>query len=51
ERDNPLLTLDNVFLSPHVAWLTQETLERSLAVAVENCRRLESGQNLLHQVL
>lgn len=51
ERDNPLLTLDNVFLSPHVAWLTQETLERSLAVAVENCRRLESGGDLLHQVL
>ncbi|MCZ6666067.1 MAG: 2-hydroxyacid dehydrogenase [Gammaproteobacteria bacterium] len=51
ERDNPLLTLDNVFLSPHVAWLTQETLERSIVVAVENCRRLESGQDLLHQIL
>ncbi len=51
ERDNPLLTLDNVFLSPHLAWLTQETLERSLTVAVENCRRLEAGEDLLHQVL
>ena len=51
EPGNPLLTLDNVFLSPHVAWLTQETLERSLAVAVENCHRLESGQDLLHQAL
>lgn len=51
EPDNPLLTLDNVFLSPHLAWLTQETLERSLAVAVENCRRLEAGEDLLHQIL
>ena len=49
--DNPLLRLENVVLSPHVAWLTGETLERSLAVAVENCRRLESGESLLHRVV
>ena len=51
EVDNPLLTLDNVVLSPHVAWLTQETLARSLDVALENCRRLESGEMLLHRVV
>ena len=34
-----LLALDNVVCTPHLAWLTHETLERSLAVAVENCRR------------
>lgn len=50
-RDNPLLRLDNVVLMPHVAWLTTDTLERSLVVAVENCRRLASGEPLLHQVV
>ena len=50
EPDNPLLALDNVVLSPHVAWLTQETLDRSLDVALENCRRLEAGEPLLHRV-
>ena len=47
---NPLFDLDNVVCSPHVAWLTRETLERSLAVAVENCRRIEAGKELLHRV-
>ena len=48
---NPLLELDNVVCTPHVAWLTRETLERSLAVAVENCRRLAAGEDLLHRVV
>ena len=47
---NPLFDLDNVVCSPHVAWLTRETLDRSLAVAVENCRRLEAGEDMLHRV-
>ena len=47
---NPLFALDSVVCSPHVAWLTRETLERSLAVAVENCRRIEAGEELLHRV-
>ena len=46
----PLLGLDNVVLQPHVAWLTQETLGRSLAVAMENCRRLRDGEELLYRV-
>jgi phosphoglycerate dehydrogenase-like enzyme len=45
-----LLAFDNVVLTPHLAWLTPETLERSLAVAVENCRRLGSGEPLLNRV-
>ncbi len=47
---NPLFGLDNVVCSPHAAWLTRETLERSLAVAVENCRRIAAGEDLLHRV-
>jgi phosphoglycerate dehydrogenase-like enzyme len=49
--DNPLFELDNVVVMPHVAWLTRETLDRSLAVAVENCRRLEAGEPLLHRIV
>lgn len=48
--DNKLLALDNVVLMPHVAWLTPETLDRSLDVAVENMRRLRDGRELLHRV-
>lgn len=49
-RDHPLLRLPNVVCAPHVAWLTRETLERSLVLARENVRRLESGAPLLHRV-
>jgi phosphoglycerate dehydrogenase-like enzyme len=48
--DNALLTMDNVVVAPHVAWLTPETLERSLGVAAENCQRLARGEPLLHRV-
>jgi phosphoglycerate dehydrogenase-like enzyme len=48
--DNPLLALDSVVLMPHVAWLTPETLARSLDVAVENMRRLRDKRDLLHRV-
>lgn len=48
---NPLFGIPNVVLAPHIAWLTPETLERSLVVAHENCRRLAAGEPLLHQVV
>jgi phosphoglycerate dehydrogenase-like enzyme len=48
--DNPLLGLDNVVVAPHLAWLTPETFERSIAVAVENVKRLDAGELLLHRV-
>ena len=47
---DPLLSLPNVVLAPHMAWLTPETLARSLAVAMDNCRRLRDGAPLVHQV-
>ena len=49
--DHPLLACDNVVVTPHVAWLTPETLARSVGVALENCRRLAHGEGLLHQVV
>jgi len=47
---NPLLALANVICTPHVAWLTRETLERSIAAARENVRRLAAGEPLLNRV-
>lgn len=49
--DHPLLSRDDVVVTPHVAWLTQETLARSVATAAENCRRLASGEALLHRIV
>ena len=49
--DNPLLSLPTVTLAPHMAWLTPETLERSLAAAFDNCARLAEGQPLKNQVV
>jgi phosphoglycerate dehydrogenase-like enzyme len=49
--DNPLFGLANVLVTPHLAWLTPETLSRSLIVARENCRRLGAGEALLHRVI
>jgi phosphoglycerate dehydrogenase-like enzyme len=49
--DNPLFKRDEVVVTPHVAWLTRETLQRSISVAVENCRRLAAGEELLNRVV
>ncbi|MEO8467904.1 MAG: 2-hydroxyacid dehydrogenase [Gammaproteobacteria bacterium] len=46
-----LFSLPNVVLSPHIAWLTPETIERSLHLAFENCRRLQSGEPLLNEAV
>lgn len=49
--NNALLSAPNVVLAPHIAWLTPETLVRSLKVAQENCRRIQTGDDLLHRVV
>jgi phosphoglycerate dehydrogenase-like enzyme len=49
-RDNPLLGLDNVVLTPHVAWYTADTMRRYLTEAVANCRRLRYGHPLANVV-
>jgi len=48
--NNPLSALPNVVLTPHTAWLTQETLARSVAAAAANCHRLARGEPLHHRV-
>lgn len=47
---SPLLALPNVIVTPHIAWLTRETIERSLVVAIENCRLLRDGLPIVNQV-
>ena len=47
---NPLLTLANVVLTPHVSWYTLDTMRRYLEVAVDNCRRIRDGRDLANAV-
>lgn len=47
---HPLFQLQNVVVTPHIAWLTAETLHRSLGLFAENCRRLRDGVALLHRI-
>ena len=47
---HPLLALPGVVCTPHLAWLTGETLERSITAALENVRRLQEGLPLLNRV-
>jgi phosphoglycerate dehydrogenase-like enzyme len=51
DPDDPILALANVVLTPHVAWLTVETMGRCLDVAAENCWRLAAGEELLSRVV
>ncbi len=48
--DHPLLALESVTATPHVAWLTAETLLRSLDFAVLNLRNLAAGRPVLSRV-
>ena len=47
---DPLFSLPNVVVTPHIAWLTTGTFDRSFAIAAENVRRLAAGEPLLHRV-
>jgi phosphoglycerate dehydrogenase-like enzyme len=51
DSGSPLLSLDNVVVTPHVAWLTTETLARCVRLGVANCRRLRDGEPLQHRVI
>ena len=43
-QDNPLIQLDNVVLTPHIAFLSQESLEECTYVCVENVERFVEGE-------
>jgi phosphoglycerate dehydrogenase-like enzyme len=46
-----LLRLHNVVVTPHVAWITTGTFDRSFDLTAENCRRMAEGKALLHRVV
>jgi len=48
--DNPLLSLANVVLTPHVSWYTADTMRRYLTEAVDNCLRIRDGRDLRNVV-
>jgi phosphoglycerate dehydrogenase-like enzyme len=48
---DPLLTLPNVVLAPHVAWLSAGTFDRSFSIAAENCRRLANQDALIYRII
>ena len=44
KKDNPLLKAPNAFITPHIAWATQEARSRLLQVAIDNVRAFLQGQ-------
>jgi len=48
--DNPLLQLDNVILSPHMATGTRDSMAQKAAAAFENFQRCLRGEQLMHEV-
>jgi glyoxylate reductase/D-3-phosphoglycerate dehydrogenase len=42
--NNPLLDMDNVLITPHLAALAQESFEKSRAFAVQNAARVARGE-------
>ncbi len=41
--DNPLLGLDNMFVTPHIAWASHEARQRLMDTAVDNLRQFIGG--------
>lgn len=43
QADNPLLSCENAFITPHIAWATQEARSRLIAVAINNVKAFSEG--------
>lgn len=43
KADNPLLSANNCFITPHIAWATEEARVRLMDIAVNNVRAFISG--------
>jgi phosphoglycerate dehydrogenase-like enzyme len=50
DPEDPLLSLPNVIATPHVANMTQETIETIARESAENIRRVQQGLPPLHQL-
>lgn len=42
--DNPLLTCDNAYITPHIAWATHEARQRLMNIARENLKAFIAGE-------
>ena len=43
-KDNPLLKQKNAFITPHIAWATEEARTRLIDTCVENVKSFVEGQ-------
>ena len=43
QPDNPLIGLDNCFITPHIAWAPREARVRLIDIAVNNVRAFIDG--------
>lgn len=50
-KQNPLFDFDNVVVAPHIAWVTNETFQRSFEVALANTRAIRDGGPLTHLIV
>jgi D-3-phosphoglycerate dehydrogenase len=48
--DSPLLNMDNVIVTPHLAGSTEERVDRALVFSFENARRALLGEPLENPV-
>lgn len=50
-QSHRLLQRDDTICTPHMSWLTQDMFQRAITVAIENTRRIQTGEALLHRVI
>lgn len=43
QKDNPLISAKNCFITPHIAWATKEARIRLMNIAVENLKAYQEG--------
>ena len=50
-KENPLFELDNCFVTPHSAYVSEEAILEARRVAAENVRSVLMGQKPLNPVM
>ena len=44
KADNPLIALENAYITPHIAWASTEARMRLVQVAIDNVRAFVEGK-------